>query len=194
MTNLIETKPLTKPEGHTGIYTPYNVDFVKAIKRGIPSAKWSRNLSCWYVPDRDLDDALAIARKFYPDDSEMREARITWDLSRDKPSIGGFELANVSRDSWSWRRDCPIEFKVEKESVSSGGSARNPGLYGELVIIAKIAPGMDITPYVEEGDGLEWIDKVEPVGREKLQAEIAARLESAATEDLLKIYEILTKS
>ena len=49
------------------IYTPYNAEFVKAIK-GIGGARWNRDKSAWAIPADCADQAREIMRRVYGED------------------------------------------------------------------------------------------------------------------------------
>lgn len=67
------------------IYTPYNAEFVKAIK-GIGGARWNRDKSAWAIPADCADQAREIMRRVYgeddrPDCGERVDVRLTFDSS-----------------------------------------------------------------------------------------------------------------
>lgn len=67
------------------IYTPYNAEFVKAIK-GIGGARWNRDKSAWAIPADCADQAREIMRRVYgeddrPDCGEHVDVRLTFDSS-----------------------------------------------------------------------------------------------------------------
>ena len=67
------------------IYTPYNAEFVKAIK-GIGGARWNRDKSAWAVPADCIDQAREIMRRVYgeddrPDCGKRVDVRLTFDSS-----------------------------------------------------------------------------------------------------------------
>lgn len=135
----------SKIEGRAGVFTPFNRAFVDELKRNVPSAKW--NGEAWFFDEMSRSEVEALVEKYFPGEDTFETVRIEWDLSRDDPQIDGVSLASIDRDFWSWRRDCPVQFKViEAGDVNSGGSRKNPGLFGKLVIEAKVRPGAMITP------------------------------------------------
>lgn len=50
--------------GKANVYTPYNPDFVKAIK-GIGGAKWDSSERCWTIPETAVDAARIIMTEVY---------------------------------------------------------------------------------------------------------------------------------
>lgn len=146
----------SKIKGRWGVFTPYNGDFVKALKANVPSAKW--NGEGWFFDEISKADVEKLVETFFPSHDALDTVVIEWDLNRDNPQIDGTSLATVERDYWNWKKNCPVEFRVVESEISSGGSRKNPGLYGRLVIEAKIRPGANFSPeplqveVVENGD------------------------------------------
>ena len=56
-------------EGNVFLYTPYNPEFVSAIKR-IGKARWNGSRGAWSVPRDYLDEARAIIKSIYGYDDE----------------------------------------------------------------------------------------------------------------------------
>lgn len=137
-------KIVSLKSGKLGIETPYNAKFVEELKANIPSASWSRPY--WTIAPSGEDQAKELLTKYFPASGVLQKVRITWDLAREAPQIDGVNLASISRDWWNWRKDCPIDFKVIEQDLDSGGSRKNPGLFGKLVIETSVRPGADISP------------------------------------------------
>ena len=140
---MIEFKNSNKP-GRIGVFTPFNGDFVKELKSMIPSAKW--NGEGWFFDEISQNQVEKLVEKYFPSEDALQLVRIEWELSRDDPQVDGISLASISRDYWNWRKNCPIQFKVIENDATSGGSRKSPGLYGRLVIEAKIRPDANISP------------------------------------------------
>ncbi len=161
------TAQFTEVNGKSGVQTPYNADFVTALKRRVPSAHWTGKT--WLFDEASRPDVEALVAEFYP--TGLQTVRITWPaLDRDKPQIDGVDLATINRDLWGWKRNCSIEFRVISESVESGGSGRYPGLFGELVIEAKIRPGANISPTPES---VEVIEDAQPEAAPEIENPLA---------------------
>jgi hypothetical protein len=145
----------TMKSGNLGIKTPFNGEFKDELRALIPSAKWQSPY--WVINPSSEDQAKELLAKYYPQENELQKVRIEWDLNRDSPEIDGIRLASISRDWWNWRNNCPIDFKIVEQDLDSGGSRKNPGLFGKLIIEATIRPGADIYPsaevsVIEEGE------------------------------------------
>ncbi|MEE9612422.1 MAG: hypothetical protein V3W19_14305 [Desulfatiglandales bacterium] len=134
----------TMKSGNLGIETPFNAAFKDELQALIPSANWLSPL--WIISPLGEDQANELLAKYYPPQNILEKVRIEWDLDRESPEIDGIGLANVSRDWWRWRKDCAIDFKVIEQSLTSGGSAKYPGLYGKLTVEVMIRPGAEISP------------------------------------------------
>lgn len=144
----------SKIEGRSGVISPYNADFVKELKRNVPSAKW--NGSAWFFDDISRPDVEELVAKFFPGRESLQRVIITWnELVRDDPQIDGVSLATINRDWWNWKKNCPIQFKVVKADIDSGGSRKNPGLFGNLVIEAFIRPGASVKPIPDNMEVIE---------------------------------------
>jgi hypothetical protein len=166
--------------GNLGIKTPFNGAFKDELKRLVPSAKWQSPY--WIIAPSGLEQAKDLLAKYYPAQETLEKVRIEWsDLNRESPEIDGVNLATVSRDWWNWRKDCPVDFKVIEQSLDSGGSRKNPGLYGKLVIETAIRPGANVSPHAEI-TVIEEGAKPNPLAEfstEDLLAEIARRQEDS---------------
>lgn len=176
------TAQFVEINGKPGVKTPYNADFVTALKRRVPSAQWEGFKKTWLFDKASRPDVEALVGEFYP--TGLQTVRITWpSLDRDKPQIDGVDLASISRDSWNWKRNCPVEFRVISESLKSGGSAKYPGLFGELIIEAKIRADANISPIPESVEVIEEVVPPEVVaenplaqfGDQELIAELRSR-------------------
>lgn len=137
----------TMKSGNLGIKTPFNAAFKDELKALVPSAKWQSPY--WIIKPSGEDQAKELLAKYYPPETHLQKVRIEWDLDRESPEIDGVRLANISRDWWNWRKDCPIDFKIIEQDLHSGGSAKYPGLYGKLTVEVTIRPNADISPLAE---------------------------------------------
>lgn len=130
--------------GNLGIETSFNGAFKDELKALIPSAKWQSPY--WVIKPNGEDQAKELLAKYYPLETELQKVRLEWNLDRESPKIDGIRLANISRDWWGWRKDCPIDFKIIEQNLDSGGSAKYPGLYGKLIIEVTTRPDAKISP------------------------------------------------
>lgn len=165
----------TMKSGNLGIKAPFNAAFKDELKVLVPSAKWQSPY--WIIKPSGKDQAEGLLAKYYPPQNVLQKVRIEWDLDRESPEIDGVGLANVSRDWWGWRKDCPIDFKIIEQELKSGGSAKYPGLYGKLIIEATIRSDADISPsaeveIIENGEAPNPLDGF---STEELLAELKAR-------------------
>ena len=117
--------------GSYNIHTPYNPDFVAAIK-GIGSARWNSSARAWNVAGPDIDAARAVMREVYgesdlPDETPRVKIMMTfvdeaW-AGRGAVTAFGRTLASASgRDSGARVGEgvCLV-----KGSIDSGGSMKN---------------------------------------------------------------------
>jgi hypothetical protein len=171
--NLVSIK--TMESGNLGIETPFNADFKNELKALVPSAKWQ--VPYWIIKPSGEEQARELLAKYYPAPDQLQKVRIEWDLDRESPEIDGVELANISRDWWRWRKDCPVDFKIIEADIDSGGSSKHPGLFGKLTIETSIRPDANISPsadvtVIENG---EAPNPLASFSTEELLAELEAR-------------------
>lgn len=113
------------------IYTPYNAEFVKAIK-GIGGARWNRDKSAWAIPADYADQAREIMRRVYgeddrPDCGERVDVRLTFDSSvsewQSAVTIYGKTISRAyGRDSGA---RCGDDVAFVEGQPESGGSVKN---------------------------------------------------------------------
>lgn len=56
---------VTVKDGRASIYTPFNRDFVTAIKSNIGGRKWDSDERCWTVPEEALPQVRQIMMDVY---------------------------------------------------------------------------------------------------------------------------------
>ena len=56
---------VTIKDGRASIYTPFNRDFVTAIKSNIGGRKWDSDERCWTVPEEALPQVRQIMMDVY---------------------------------------------------------------------------------------------------------------------------------
>lgn len=167
---------LTEKDGKISIESPFNREFVNELKGLVPSARWSG--SKWVINASGKEQAETLLAKYYPAEECYQTVRIEWNLNRDDPQIDGVGLASISRDYWSWRKNCPVDFKVIEQNLESGGSRNHPGLFGKLIIEAQVRPGATISPTPAEVTILEDGEILNPLAdfsTEALLAELTRR-------------------
>lgn len=116
--------------GVARVYTPYNPDFVKAIKK-IGGAKWDREKRCWAVPESAVDAAREIMKDVYGyNDSTQNETvklKITAinelsELRSDVVLFGKVLSHATGRDSGARIGD---DVAYVRGGATSGGSVKN---------------------------------------------------------------------
>lgn len=112
------------------VYTPYNSDFVKAIK-GIGGARWNRDKRAWSIPAESVNVAREIMERIYGESDittgKMITLRIKAKESMDAWHDGiyafGVSLAHASgRDSGARVGENAM---LVEGSIDSSGSAKN---------------------------------------------------------------------
>lgn len=176
-TDLVSIETM-KNSDNLGIKTPFNADFKDELKTLVPSAKWQSPY--WIIKPSGKEQAEELLAKYYPAPEALQKVRIEWDLDRESPEIDGVGLANISRDWWGWRKDCPIDFKIIEADIDSGGSRKNPGLFGTLIIEATIRPDANVSPaadvtIIENGEAPRPFTALDRYSTEELLAELEAR-------------------
>lgn len=116
--------------GRAYVYTPYNPDFVRAIK-GIGGKKWEPNKGCWSVPDTAVSAAREIMMDVYgysdqiPNDVLALKVIFLSDVSStcSDVTLFGKVMAHASgRDSGARVGD---DVAYIRGGASSGGSVKN---------------------------------------------------------------------
>lgn len=114
--------------GKAKLYTPYNAEFVKAVKN-IGGAKW--NGSCWSVPEESLNAAREIMERIYGYSDITPDETVTLRITCNEElfarcasvSIFGKTLAHA------WGRDSGAKVGEDVSLISgeirSGGSVKN---------------------------------------------------------------------
>lgn len=116
--------------GIARVYTPYNPDFVKAIKK-IGGAKWDREKRCWAVPESAVDAAREIMKNVYgyndntPNETVKVRVKVINELNEwgsDVVLFGKVLSHATGRDSGARIGDDVVYIKG---GATSGGSAKN---------------------------------------------------------------------
>lgn len=116
--------------GKANVYTPYNPDFVKAIK-GIGGAKWNGSGSCWIIPGSAVEAVREIMVDVcgYSDIKENETVciRLTFneearELQKDVVLFGKVLSHAYGRDSGARVGD---DVAYTAGGATSGGSAKN---------------------------------------------------------------------
>jgi len=159
------------------MYTPYNRDFVTAIK-GVGSARWSADSRAWVCREEDADAAKAILRRIYGEDGESVETRytvkirLTEDLRGDRAPVVymGKQLASArGRDTGARVGEDVI---LEKGSVISGGSRANwESIAREGAEFSLKHVGQELIDEKMEGVEVLSIEEETEIDKEALMAE-----------------------
>ena len=115
--------------GKADIYTPYNAEFVRAVKNC--GAKWNKANSCWTVEAGHIDTVREIMRRIWGRDDQDRGTCVTVQLTFARPAIGECEPVTCygrtvarafGRDSGAVAGD-GVAFVIG--APESGGSVKN---------------------------------------------------------------------
>ena len=105
---------VTVKDGRASIYTPFNRDFVAAIKTNIGGRKWDADSKCWTVPEEALPQVRQIMMDVYGE--------------TDLPDAGGSVTVKVTfKEEWSVRCDDVVIFKKVLASARGRDSGARPG-------------------------------------------------------------------
>lgn len=116
-------------EGTASVYTPYNTDFVSAV-RSIGGACWNRSQQCWDVPSHSVDAVRNIMMEVYgetdAEPADKVDIRVTFTESifgdRGPVTLFGKTVASAfGRDSGAKVGD-DVAFILKKPA--SGGSVK----------------------------------------------------------------------
>ena len=99
--------------GRAKVFTPFNRDFVAAIKN-VGGRKWDADNKCWTVPEESLSQVRQIMMDVYGE--------------TDLPDAGGSVTVKVTfKEEYSERRDDVIIFKKVIASARGRDSGARPG-------------------------------------------------------------------
>ena len=174
------------------IYTPYNAEFVKAIK-GIGGARWNRDKSAWAIPTDCVDLAREIMQRVYgeddrPDCGERVDVRLTFDSSvsewQSAVTIYGKTISRAyGRDSGA---RCGDDVAFVEGQPESGGSVKNWTSVvpqGSIVVLHNVPTAMLAQP-LPAGVRVERLEN-QKINRDALMAEKQRLLERIAEIDNL---------
>lgn len=174
------------------IYTPYNAEFVKAVK-GIGGARWNREKSAWTIPAECAEQAREIMRRVYgeddrPDCGERVDVRLTFDSGvsewQSAVTIYGKTISRAyGRDSGAVCGE-GVAFVVGKPE--SGGSAKNWTSVvpqGSVVVLHNVPASLLENP-APEGVTVERLGK-QQIDKDALLLEKKRLLERIAEIDKL---------
>ena len=186
---------VTVKDGRASIYTPFNRDFVAAIKSNIGGRKWDADNKCWTVPEEALPQVRQIMMSIYGE--------------TDLPDAGGSVTVKVTfKEEYSSRCADVVIFKKVLASARGRDSGARPGddvtfLEGEptsggscknwesvvpagCVVLLRHVP---LTVWEQEKDGdnggyvAEIVDEGKEAKRKELEAEKARLLARIAEID-----------
>lgn len=176
------------------IYTPYNPDFVREIKK-IGGARW--NGSAWEIPFNKIDIARGTLRKIYGEDDvssvKKVDVRLTFNKEIKTSEIGGVTLygkciANAySRDGGAKIGD---DVAFTKGQAASGGSRKYPSTIieeGSEAVVNNVPVTLLENQKLPDGVKAEIIESKENI--KNLLAE-----KEQIEKRLLEIEEILKKA
>lgn len=134
----------SKVEGRTGVSVPYNAVFNEQLQAAVPSAKFERQPSAWFIDEEAKEEVIPLLEKFYLNTSRYR---VTWDIKQaGNILIDGARLMWVNRDHYKFSHDHGLAFKVVENTLDTSGSRANPYIYGRLVLEISLREGAVIEP------------------------------------------------
>ena len=66
---------ITVADGIANVYTPYNAEFVAAIKK-LGGAKWSREGGCWKIPENRIPEVREIMQRIYGETDQKSDKKV----------------------------------------------------------------------------------------------------------------------
>lgn len=167
--------------GRRAVATPYNAEFVKALRATVPSAKFLQigGDKVWEYDEEFQEDMELVLGEFY---TGAQWHELTFSLWKEaNVSIDGIDLLWVNRDNWNFAKHTnSIQVKQVSNSLQSGGSRNNPHVSGELVVQVLMRPNAVISPAPETIAVIEQrpANRLAAVPTADLLAEIARRKEA----------------
>lgn len=186
---------VTIKDGRASIYTPFNRDFVAAIKSNIGGRKWDADNKCWTVPEEALSQVRQIMMDVYgetdlPDAGGSVTVKLTikQDLSEYCDGVIRFKkVLALARDRDSGARPGDDVTYLEGEPTSGGSRANWKSIVPEgCVILLRHVP---LTVWEQDKDSeyytAELVDEGKDVKRKELEEEKARLLARIAEIDKL---------
>lgn len=167
---------ITVENGTAKVYTPYNAEFVAAIKK-LGGAKWSRAEGCWKIQESRIPEAREIMRRIYgeTDQESGRKVKVRLTFSKSvheycgDVTIFGKCMAHArGRDSGATHGN---DVSYISGGPESGGSARNwisDVVSGSVAILYDVPEALLSSPLP---DGVEMEILEESVDRKALEEE-----------------------
>lgn len=182
-------------DGRAKVFTPFNRDFVAAIKSNIGGRKWDSDERCWTVPEESLPQVRQIMMDVYgetdlPDTCGSVTVKLTikQDLSEYCDGVIRFKkVLALARDRDSGARAGDDVTYLEGEPTSGGSRANWKSIVPEgCVILLRHVPKSvwDRFGGSEEFDA-ELVDEGKDVKRKELEEEKARLLARIAEIDKL---------
>ena len=186
---------VTIKDGRASIYTPFNRDFVAAIKSNIGGRRWDSDERCWTVPEESLPQVRQIMMDVYgetdlPDAGGSVTVKLTIkeDLSEYCDGVIRFKkVLALARDRDSGARAGEDVTYLEGEPTS-GGSCKNwesvvPA--GAVVLLRHVPKAVWEQDKDSEYYTAEIVDEGKDAKRKELEEEKARLLARIAEIDKL---------
>lgn len=184
---------VTIKDGRASIYTPFNRDFVAAIKSNIGGRRWDADNKCWTVPEESLPQVRQIMMDVYgetdlPDAGGSVTVKLTikQDISEYCDGVVRFKkVLALARDRDSGARPGEDVTYLEGEPTS-GGSRKNwesvvPA--GAVVLLRHVPKAVWEEDKDSEYYTAELVDEGKDVKRKELEEEKARLLARIAEID-----------
>lgn len=186
---------VTIKDGRASVFTPFNRDFVAAIKSNIGGRKWDADNKCWTVPEESLPQVRQIMMDVYgetdlPDAGGSVTVKLTIkeDLSEYCDGVIRFKkVLALARDRDSGARAGEDVTYLEGKPTSGGSRANWKSIVPEgCVILLRHVP---LTVWEQDKDSeyytAEIVDEGKDVKRKELEEEKARLLARIAEIDKL---------
>lgn len=119
-------------DGKAEIYTPYNPEFVAALKERIGSARWNADKKCWIVPAVSIDSVRSLMIQVYGEsDTEPAkhvDIKVTFDTDYAYSMCSAYTLFGKTVAT-AYGRDSGAKIGADVEVIQGGaysaGSAKN---------------------------------------------------------------------
>lgn len=167
---------ITVENGTANIYTPYNAEFVAAIKK-LGGAKWSREGGCWKIQESRIPEVREVMRRIYGETDQETGKRVKVRLTFSEPVFEfGADVTILGKClAHAWGRDSGATHGDDVSYISggpeSGGSAKNwtsDVLAGSVAILYDVPEALLSSPLP---DGVEMEILEESVDRKALEEE-----------------------
>jgi len=134
---------INKKDDMIALQTPYDRDFVDALKSGISDRRWDRDNKVWLVAEAEADKAIEIVARYFEvidgrdkDTDEVEEAQLeaeiaqiqanqAWIIEHEDHIIKAMNALDTQISGYSFRSKSAIKGRMCRDAALLGHSLNN---------------------------------------------------------------------